>query len=263
MMMGKDNMYEFELNRTNRVILGRAFRYVKRVDIGIDSVIEGQMGKAFVDDLTTPAAFQLRIEPFCYLAGNFESGSAVVMVKELEPYRLVMTCPNCAVKIAESYFSKRFVRFPRTSFSSESLSIDHVSSLLENSPFRTRLSRIDRELLAQLSDGQDHFLDISAYESIGDFLSRGIGYYLTLNDRLAGVAYSSLVSNTGIEVSIYVEPDYRRQGVATALGCALVRECLKRNIDPHWDAANAESCTLAEQIGYVRAGVYSSYYVKE
>lgn len=256
-------MYTFELNRANRLILGRAFRYAKHVDVAIDSVIEGHMGEAFVDDLTTPSAFQLRIGPFCYFAGNFENENAVMMVKELEPYRLVMTCPSRVIKIAEGHFGKRFVRFPRTSFSSESLSIDHVSSLLEETRFQARLSRIDRELLAQLSDQQDRFLDISAYESIDDFLSRGIGYYLTLNDRLVGVAYSSLVSNTGIEVSIYVEPDYRRQGVATALGCALVRECLKRNIDPHWDAANAESCTLAERIGYVQAGVYSAFYIKE
>lgn len=46
--------YELELNKTNRLKLARVFRNHKRVDSSIDCVIEGQMGKAFVNDITHP-----------------------------------------------------------------------------------------------------------------------------------------------------------------------------------------------------------------
>ena len=45
-----------------------------------------------------------------------------------------------------------------------------------------------------------------------------VGYGLLDGDTLTGVAYGSLACSRGIEVSIFVHPDYRRQGIATALG---------------------------------------------
>lgn len=75
-----------------------------------------------------------------------------------------------------------------------------------------------------------------------------------------GVAYSSLVCSQGIEVSIYVEEAYRRQGVATALGSRLLLECLTYNLRPNWDAANPESVKLAKKLGYLYLESYDAYY---
>jgi hypothetical protein len=51
--------YELELTKTNRLTLARAFKNNKRVDTSIDCVIEGQMGRAFVDDLHEPTAYRI------------------------------------------------------------------------------------------------------------------------------------------------------------------------------------------------------------
>jgi hypothetical protein len=48
--------------------------------------------------------------------------------------------------------------------------------------------------------------------------------------------------------------------VATALSAALLLECVRRGLRPNWDAANPESCALAEKLGYTPAGSYDSYY---
>jgi GNAT superfamily N-acetyltransferase len=207
------------------------------------------MGQAFVDDRNNPTAFKLQLGPFCYFAGSFESEGAIEMIRQQEPYSLLMTCPDGAIDIAREHFGERLIRFPRYSFSSQQLSVDHVDTLLKNSPFRSRISRIGGTVMERLPDPPDHVFDISSFDSAEDFLASGIGYALMENNKLTAVAYSSLVSNIGLEVSIYVEPEYRGQGVATALGCALIKECLERNVDPHWDAANAESCTLAKKLG--------------
>lgn len=255
-------MIEYQLTKANRIELSRAFKNVKRIDIAIDSVIEGQMGRAFTDDAAGPTTFKLQIGPFCYFAGKFESAGAIDMLKHLEPYSLIMVCPERAIDIARELHGERLIRLPRYSFSSEKISLEHVCDLLNASSFRSRISRIDKKLLEDVSGQPDHFLDISCYETAEDFLARGFGYCQTENDKLTAVAYASLVSNTSIEVSIYVEPEYRRRGVATALACALIRDCLERNIDPHWDAANIESCTLAEKLGYVQSGIYDAFYIR-
>jgi len=75
-----------------------------------------------------------------------------------------------------------------------------------------------------------------------------------------GVAYSSLVCSTGIEVSIFVDEPYRQQGIATALGSRLVLECLRQNLRPNWDAANPESCKLAKKLGFIFTETYDAYY---
>jgi GNAT superfamily N-acetyltransferase len=43
-----------------------------------------------------------------------------------------------------------------------------------------------------------------------------------------------------MEVSLFVMPEFRRQGVATVLASALLKWCLENDMDPHWDAANIE-----------------------
>jgi len=103
---------------------------------------------------------------------------------------------------------------------------------------------------------------VSDFESFVDFEERGIGFYIEKDGKVIGAAYSSLVCSTGIEVSLFVEEEYRLQGVATVLSANLIRWCLEHNMDAHWDAANLESCKLAEKLGYIPTVPYSAYYLK-
>ncbi|MEW6411891.1 MAG: GNAT family N-acetyltransferase [Candidatus Zixiibacteriota bacterium] len=254
-------MHPFELSKSNRDLLARAFKNVTRVDIAIDSVIDGQMGEAFTDNLINPTVFMLRIGPFCYFAGSVHGEGGEAMIRNLPVHSLIMTCPSDWVETAMKIHGSKLRRFPRYSFSSCTLTMRHIKGLLDKSPFRSRIVSIDRDLLVRISTEPDHFLDISTYDSIDDFLNRGMGYCLTDGNTLCGVAYASLISHAAIEVSIYVVPDYRTKGVATALACALIKECLENNREPHWDAANVESCTLAEKLGYTASGTYDAFYL--
>lgn len=93
-------------------------------------------------------------------------------------------------------------------------------------------------------------------------MERGIGYYAEKSGEIIGAAYASLACNQGIEISLFVSDDHRRQGVATALAAHLVRWCLENNMEAHWDAANSEFCRLAERLGYISTGKYQAYYLK-
>jgi GNAT superfamily N-acetyltransferase len=218
------------------------------------------MGKAFVDDLSAPTAFKIQVGPFHYYAGDALGNGGQSLLGGFEPYNLLMSATNGWVDAAQKMYGERFIGFDRYSFSSEYVSLDHIQELCRDRENFASIKRFDSTLLAQ-TWGKDHFIDVSDFESPDDFLERGIGYYAEKNGEIIGAAYSSLVCSTGIEVSLFVAEEYRRQGIATALSAQLLQWCLQNNMDAHWDAANHESCKLAEKLGYTSNGRYRAYYL--
>lgn len=248
--------YEWELTKANRLQLAHAFRHNKRVDYAIDCIVEGQMGRAFVDDPRRPAAYCIAIGPFRYFAGDAAGPGGRDMIRELPPWTLLMPSPPEWIAAAQAAFGDRLVSFPRYSFAAGGLSEAHLTHLLDNSPHRERVIPVDAELLAR----PDNFVETEDFDSPADFLERGIGYTLLEDDRPAGAAYSSLVCSRGIEVSLFVDEPYRRRGVATALAARLLLACVCRGLRPNWDAANPESRQLALKLGYAATGTYDAYY---
>jgi GNAT superfamily N-acetyltransferase len=254
---------ELRLTKADRIRLAMAFRKNKRVDLSIDCAIEGQMGKAFADNLENPTAFCIQVGPFWYLAGDARSPGGQQMIKDLPAYRLLMPSEEEWIDVAKEIHGERLVPFPRFSFSSENLSLEHLDNLLGDSPHKDVIRRIDRAILTQLTGEPDSVVDITDFDSVEDFLKRGIGFCLMDSESVKAVAYSSLVCSKGIEVSIFVFPEHRRKGMATALSCKLLKWSLEHDMDPHWDAANPESCTLAEKLGYVPTETYEAYFLRK
>jgi GNAT superfamily N-acetyltransferase len=252
--------YELELTEANRLKLARAFRNNKRVDYSIDCVLEGQMGKAFVDSLAQPAAYRITVGPFWYFAGAAHSPGGYQMMSSLPAYGLFMPSPREWREVAREIFGQNLQSFTRYSFDTTDLSIQHLEHVLEQSPHKNHLVPLDTELAAQLARRPASYLEISDFDSVQDFIERGLSFAISEDDQVVGVAYSSLVCSRGIEVSIYVEESYRQQGIATALASQLVLECLKKGLRPNWDAANPESCKLAQKLGFVFIETYDAYY---
>lgn len=247
---------ELPLTPANRLRLAEAFRHNPRVDYSLDCVIEGQMGRGYVDDPDQLTAWRIVIGPFWYFAGDAGTPGGRALLADLPPYNLLMPSPPAWAAAAKEQFGDRLVTFPRTSFAAESLSEAHLSAILDASPHRDRVRRVDAALLAR----PDNTVEFDDFDSAEDFLARGVGYTLMGDGKLTGAAYSSLVCNRGIEVSLFVDEPYRRRGIATAISAALLLECVRRGLWANWDAANLESCALAEKLGYTPAGTYESYY---
>jgi GNAT superfamily N-acetyltransferase len=248
--------HELELTKANRLRLAAAFRHHKRVDYSIDCVLEGQMGRAFVDDLERPTAYRITIGPFWYFAGAVGSVGGQALLTEFPAYNLLMPSPPDWVAAARETFGDQLVAFPRYSFAADRLSEAHLTQLLDSSPHRGRVVPIDLALLAI----PNNFVEIEDFDSPDDFLERGIGYTMLEEGNPVGAAYSSLVCSRGIEVSLFVDEHHRRRGVATALAARLLLECARRGLRPNWDAANPESCKLALKLGYVATETYDAYY---
>jgi GNAT superfamily N-acetyltransferase len=252
--------YELELTKTNRLKLARAFKNNKRVDTSIDCVVEGQMGRAFVDNLREPTAYRITVGPFWYFAGDAYSTGGNQMLEGFPAYSLFMPSPAPWLVAAQKIYGKRLKPFTRYSFSTAELSLEQVSSIYENSKHRDKIVPIEAGLATRLTEIPEPYFEISDFDSVQDFIQRGIGFVALDSDTVMGVAYSSLVCSTGIEVSIFVDEPYRQQGIATALGSRLVLECLRQNLKPNWDAANPESCKLAKKLGFIFTETYDAYY---
>jgi GNAT superfamily N-acetyltransferase len=219
------------------------------------------MGTAFVDDAQDPSVFMIKIGPFTYFAGDVNSPGGQNMVANLSSYSYLMAAAPGWFDVILAQYGERLMPIERYSYASSSVDVAHLDQLCQTSPFRDEVKRMDAAFAASLW-GQRHFIDFSDFESPEDWETRGIGFYLERQGDVVGAAYSSLVFSQGIEVSIFVQPDYRQQGLATALGAFLVKWCLAHNWDAHWDAANVMSCRLAEKLGYTPLGAYQAYYLK-
>lgn len=250
--------HELPLTKTNRLRPSEAFRHNPRVDCSIDCVVEGQMGRAYVDDPENPTAWRITVGPFWYFAGDASGPGGLALLAELPPWNMLMPSPPGWAAAAKETFGERLVTFPRYSFDAGSLSEAHLGAILDASPHRDRVRRVDAALLAR----PDNYVEFDDFDSADDFLARGVGYTLMVDDKLTGAAYSSLVCNRGIEVSLFIDEPYRRLGIATAISAALLLECVRRGLWPNWDAANPESCTIAEKLGYTPAGTYESYFYR-
>lgn len=252
----------YPLTKANRIRLAGAFRQVPKVDLSIPCVLEAQMGAAFVDDRLHPQVFKIQVGPFLYFAGNAASPAGGDFIREIAPYQLIMPSSLGWAEAVMAAFPQRVCSFPRFSFSSAGLSAQHLQTLKAANSFNGTVQHMERSFVESVWQ-QDHFVDLSDYDSVEDFLERGIGFCAFQGADLAGAAYASLVCSQGIEVSIFVQPEYRRKGAATLLASHLLLWALENGLDAHWDAANLESCQLAEKLGYQPAGSYVAYYLAE
>lgn len=252
--------YELELTKINRLKIARAFRDVPRVDMSIPCVVEGQMGQAFVDDVAQPTIYHVVIGPFHYFAGTAVSSQAHTMMASLPPYNLLMPSSEGWAALARQQFGDSLQTNVRHSFSSDSLSVSHLNQLLNDGSFQGEVVALDAALAEQMSAAGTLYFDLADFDSAEDFAARGLGFVALANGQPVGIAYSSLVCSQGIEVSIFVDEAYRRQGVATAVSARLLLACLARSLHPNWDAANPESVRLAERLGYRSTGNYEAYF---
>ena len=134
---------EYPLTKANRMQLARAFRNVPRVDISIECVLEGQMGKAYVDDLQNPSVYKIQVGPFIYFAGDLSSEGGGEMLTDIKPYTLFMPSSAGWLEEGKKMYGEKLIGFDRYSFSSECLSFEHLQKLCQESKSSGDVKRMD------------------------------------------------------------------------------------------------------------------------
>ena len=219
------------------------------------SCLQGHMGSLTGDVPDSPRSACAAIGDFCFLAGAPSPDLAAAAAAPI----LVPRTPGWQAVI-ESVWGER-VR-PHTRYAT-----------------RKDLHNFDPSRLAALAVPPAGFtlapIDLDAYTLLGqvawskdlrgqfrdgaDFCRRGLGVAAWHDGAIAAGASSYAIFDGGMEIEIDTCPDFRRLGLATACGAALVLACLERGLYPSWDAHTSISLALAEKLGYRSAGPYPVY----
>jgi predicted GNAT family acetyltransferase len=91
------------------------------------------------------------------------------------------------------------------------------------------------------------------------FVRTSIGLGILHQGRYVAAASAAAIGGGKAEFEIQTHPQFRRRGLARAVGAALMLTCLERGLEPCWDAANAPSSALARQLGFRSTGTYDAF----
>ena len=230
-----------------------------RVDLAIQSILEGQTGAHFaikVNDRNHPVAAQLLHGTFTVFAGSPGDAIGQSFIRKLKSPCAIQPSPGRWIDLVKATYPDNIQTFTRYSFGHASLNKAHLQSLIDQHPLKDQVQQLDEQMALELSKdewGQYHFMN---YNSPRHFIQKGIGYGVIVANTIAAACTSALVCSTGIELNIITDPRFRKKGLATLVAARLILDCLEKGLEPHWDAANMVSKDLALKLGYTLTGEY-------
>lgn len=245
----------FEINNLQNLKKIKPFFSDIRFYMG-NSVLDGVMGKAFVDNIENPNIAFLIVRKYCFISGNINDKKLKNIIdKNFKNYTLIPS-DIIANKIENIYYNN-VQKSQRYSIKKEvSFNIDKLYRMSNNLEKDFKLIQIDESLADNIKKLE--FINIT-----DNYKKNGIGFCCMHNNEIIGVASSNIFYKEGIEVNIKVKEEYRRKGIATAMASKLIIECLKQNKKISWDAANLNSVSLAKKLGFEYDSTYNIYKFKE
>lgn len=232
-------------------------------DTMILSYLQGHMGTAWVNDLINPTVAQIIVGVFVFYAGDPYAKGTEELLTNLPKDNIVIVENEewkCRIEtVCKGYIDK----FQRYAFKKnpEYLDYNHIQSFLGKLPEGYELKKIDETLAydPSLQEVSEDFT--SQFDSIENYINKGIGYCILHKGKIVCGASSYSVYEDGIEIEIDTNPDHRRKGLATVAAAALILDCVERGKYPSWDAANLVSVSLAQRFGYVMEEPYDAYHI--
>jgi GNAT superfamily N-acetyltransferase len=247
-----------ELPPVSRNALIPMFAGHRRDRVFIDCVLEGRFGTARADDERFPRLARIDCGPFTALAGDPQAPAAKALLASA-PIEWVTPETDGWRDLLLAEFPERVKRVRFTAFSSATLDVEALTRFAQGVPKGYAVERLGKRSVGRLFSDLDKQWLVDSYESLDDFLRRGIGYVALHRGRVVSAAVSAVSSSRAIDIDIETAADHRGKGLAAAVGAALAAECLVRGIEPQWLAANEASCRLATRLGYSREDTYETF----
>lgn len=232
-------------------------------DTMILSCLQGHMGTAWVDDETNPKVAQIIVGDFIFYAGDPNIKAAEELIRNVSNHTLVIVDGEEWKNRIEAIHEASAEKIQRYAFEKNISKLDynHIKGFLSTLPEGYELKKIDA-ILASAPSLQEVSEDFtSQFDSIDDYINKGVGYCILHEGRIVCGASSYSVYDDGIEIEIDTHPEHRRKGLATVAASALILDCLDRGKYPSWDAANITSVKLAQKLGYIMEKPYDTYYI--
>jgi len=249
-----------ELDSDNRVRLRRLFDRYPCLHGSVAAVIEGGMGRVLADAPEEPQV-ALAVLDFHFLAGDPLHANALLLFKQLQPGNVVIVpTPAWRHQVAATYPGALAV-YRREAFQAEQFDIDKLRRFCQTLPGGFELRQVRLEEVTQFATDLDPAL-IYNFHSHEEFIARGVGMGILHQGRFVSGASSGAVGGGKLEIEIQTHRQFRRRGLARAVGAALILHCQEHGIEACWDAANEPSAALARQLGFHSTGKYEAYRLK-
>jgi GNAT superfamily N-acetyltransferase len=113
------------------------------------------------------------------------------------------------------------------------------------------LKQMDENLFNELVTKIDSTY-LNQWGSAEAFVSKGLGYCVLHEGKIASICYCVVAGGGYAELSIYTMEKYRNRNFARITCSAFVEECINRNLTTIWDAGsdNGPSNKLALKLGF-------------
>ncbi|GAB6422071.1 GNAT family N-acetyltransferase [Bacillus luti] len=227
------------------------------------SYLQGHMGTAWVNNLENPTVAQVTIGIFTFYAGDSNAKETEELVCNIPDRMLVIVNSEEWKKRLETFYGRKIDKFLRYKFkrNAEVFNRSKLQSFISVLPKGYELRRVDEDIVNNptLHKVSEDF--ISQFQSVEDYINRGIGYCILHKGEVVCGASSYSIYDKGIEIEVATDHNHRKKGLATIVSAAIILECLEKEIYPNWDAANTTSAKLAEKLGYVFDKAYDTYFV--
>jgi len=241
------------------MLLQKLFADYPKRDFSIDNFFDEEFGEMYVDNTENPKVARLDgPHGFIYFTGDATSDCADELMSTVENGAALILHNEQWVQLAKRVHNDNLTKHIRYSLSTKKLNIDHLEKLSANNPENYHVQMVDSKLATQILDSKVHWL-LTPFKTAEDFMKRGIGACIYLDGELACFASSGGVCKRGVELQLITMSKFRQKGMATLVCAKLIKECLKKNLIPLWDADNDVSVRLAEKLGYELIDSYDTY----
>lgn len=239
------------------------------------SCLDGTMGEIFVDTEASPDTYSgtfpvpeahpvsamAVLGDFVFLAGAPSLPLLEKIHGEKHPFQILIPQSdswNLPIVRIFKESAKPITRYA-TKKDPKAFSTEKLLAIRESLPAGCTLHPIDENIYRQCqAEGWSRDL-VSQFPDWDTYRRLGLGIVVLADGKPVSGASSYSRYKDGIEIEIDTKESFRRKGLASACGAALILECLNQGLYPSWDAHTLQSLSLAQKLGYQPAGPYPAY----
>jgi len=237
----------------------------------LDTLCENpKLGKTFVDDADNTNVCIICFHHLVFFGGNLTQDCLGFLTKDILPeyirnnqHVLYMLYPNEAWKNAlKGLLPGNCSEYERSLYRHKLECVDKLPICADN------VSEITSKLMNSTINNLDMIINevipTGTYNSMEDYLMRGIGYSPIINHKVCGFCTSEYPSKSAIAIGIEVLEEYQRKGYAKAMTKAFLYKARQRGLDIYWECLknNIASVNTALSCGFEIVADYSILFVE-
>ncbi len=227
----------------------------------VEAVLDSNSGQVEYVYESELESVLLKISDFIIIEGKISSHSSRYLQYVRPSMEIISSNRQWYDFFIKKYEGRMYLK-NRCIFSSHKVPLENLNALLKNLPRHYELLKIDENIGKVLKNYPWSKDLVSNFDNMEDFMEKGVGFCLKVNNEIVSGASSFSRLNNGIEVEIDTNPLHRKKGYATIVGAKLVKYCLENNLTPHWDAMNSISCKIAQKLGYELEKEYEVLFIE-